>query len=204
MAAMTLTLLVALLAAPPAPVEPRDAVVPEVRERVEAPPHTWLALRGGLASGGSAPVQVCATAMPAPVDVGELRAALGVEACGNGSGFLHKENAPEIAHFRGRVRVTSVATELGYLEPTVSAGFAELQLGPDAPGFYFADTGPGGVETAGPEVGAGLGWALPLGLGFEAVAELSLSVAYFAQAPRLVTAHDPFQPSVAISAGIGW
>ena len=89
-------------------------------------------------------------------------------------------------------------------EPTLSAGFAELQVGPDAPGFYFLDTGPGGVEAAGPEVGASLGWALPLGLGLEAVAELSFSVAHFAQAPRLVEPLDPFQPSVAVTAGIGW
>ncbi|OGQ25486.1 MAG: hypothetical protein A2138_07025, partial [Deltaproteobacteria bacterium RBG_16_71_12] len=119
-------------------------------------------------------------------------------------GFLHGQDAPEIAHFRGRWRVTSVATDLGYLEPALSAGFAELQVGPDAPGFYFFDTGPAGVEAAGPELGASLGWALPLGLGLEAVAELSLSVAHFAQAPRLVEPLDPFQPSVGLTAGIGW
>lgn len=202
----SLLLLVAMSPEAPAPENraPENSVVPEVRDRVEAPPHTWLALRGGVASGGTAPLQVCAALMPAPVELGELRSAFGVEACGNGSGFLHHESAPEIAHFRGRFRVTSVETGLGYLEPTLSAGFAELQLGPDAPGFSFTGAGPGGMDTAGPEVGAALGWALPLGLGLEAVAELTLNLAYFAHAPQLADPHDPFQPSVAVSAGVGW
>ncbi|MCC7109290.1 MAG: hypothetical protein IT382_08390 [Deltaproteobacteria bacterium] len=206
MVVLPLLLLIAVAPDAPAPgtPAPENSVVPEVRDRVEAPPHTWLALRGGLASGGAAPVQVCATAMPAPVELGELRSAFGVEACGNGSGFLHHESAPEIAHFRGRFRITSVETGFGFVEPTLSAGFAELQLGPDAPGFSFAGAGPGGMDTAGPEVGAALGWALPLGLGLEAVAELTLNLAYFAYAPQLVDPQDPFQPSVAVSAGIGW
>lgn len=201
---MMLLLLSTLLAVAPESPEPKGDVVPEVKERIEPPPHTWLALRGGVASGGSAPAQVCAAVMPVAVDVADLRSAFGLEGCGNGSGFLHGESAPEIAHFRGRWRVTSVETELGYLEPVLTAGFAELQVGADASGFYFLDTGPGGVETAGPEVGAALGWALPLGLGLEAVAELSFSLAHFAQAPRLVEPLDPFQPSVAVTAGIGW
>lgn len=197
---MHLALILLSIAAPP----DSAGVVPEVKERIEAPPQTWLSLRGGVASGGAAPAQVCVAAMPVPFEVGELRSALGLEACGNGSGFVHNANAPEIAHFRGRWRVTSVDTGFGWLEPTLSAGFAELQIGPDTPGFYFLDTGPGGVEVAGPEVGAAMGWAMPLGLGFEALAELSFSVAHFGQAPRLVDPRDPFQPSVAISAGLGW
>jgi hypothetical protein len=187
MVVKSLLLFIAVAPVAPAPETsaPENRVVPEVRDRVEAPPHTWLALRGGLASGGAAPVQVCATAMPAPVELGELHSAFGVEACGNGSGLLHHESAPEIAHFRGRFRITSVETGVGFVEPTLSAGFAELQLGPDAPGFSFAG-------------------ALPLGLGLEAVAELTLNLAYFAHAPQLVDPQDPFQPSVAVSAGIGW
>jgi hypothetical protein len=46
---------------------------------------------------------------------------LSVEACGNGSGFLHREPEPEVAHFRTHFRLTSWKTPLGCRWPRASS-----------------------------------------------------------------------------------
>ncbi|WP_375768569.1 hypothetical protein NR798_43970 [Archangium gephyra] len=127
-----------------------------------------------------------------------------VEACGNGSGFLHHEDEPEVAHFRAHFMLTSWKTPLGWLQPRVNAGFAELQLGADGSGFHFEGTGPSGVETAGPEVGASLRALLPVSAGFELVGELGLGAAYFHHAPRLLQPQAAFQPTASFTLGVGF
>lgn len=129
---------------------------------------------------------------------------LSVEACGNGSGFLHHEAVPELAHFRAHFTLTSWKTPLGWLQPRLSAGFAELQVGEDGSGFYFEGTGPSGVETAGPEVGASLRALLPVSAGFELVGELGLGAAYFHHAPRLLQPQAALQPTASFTLGIGF
>jgi hypothetical protein len=129
---------------------------------------------------------------------------LAIEACGNGSGFLHAEDAPEIAHFRGKARLFQYALGPVYVEPWVGFGFAELQIGADAPGFYFFDAGPTGVETAGAETGGTLRAVLPLPAGFEVIGNVDLSVAYFPNAPELARAMSPWQPTLSADVGIGW
>jgi hypothetical protein len=129
---------------------------------------------------------------------------LSVEACGNGSGFLHHEAVPELAHFRAHFTLTSWKTPLGWLQPRLSAGFAELQVGADGSGFHFEGTGPTGVETAGPEVGASLRALFPVSTGFELVGQLGLGAAYFHHAPRLLRPQTAFQPTASFTLGVGF
>lgn len=129
---------------------------------------------------------------------------LSVEGCGTGSGFLHHDPDPEIAHFRAHFRLTSWKTSVGWLQPRLSAGFAELQVGEDGGGFHFNGIGPSGVETAGPEVGASLRALLPVASGFELVGELGLNMAYFRYAPQLLRPQSAWQPGASLSLGVGF
>lgn len=159
------------------------------------PPRTFLDLRLGATSTETW-TQVCAAGYPLEM--------LALEACGNGSGFLHQEPAPEIAHFRGKVRLLQQRLGPVYLEPWLGLGFAELQVGADAPGFDFFGTGPTDVETAGAEAGGALRAVLPLGAGFEVIGNVDLSLAYFPRAPDLVRPMSPWQPTLSADVGIGW
>jgi hypothetical protein len=129
---------------------------------------------------------------------------ISVEGCGTGSGFLHQDPEPEIAHFRAHFRLTSWKAPIGWLQPRLSAGFAELQVGEDSSGFHFNGTGPTGVETAGPEVGASLRALLPVYSGLELVGELGLNVAWFRHAPQLLRPQSAWQPGASLSFGVGF
>ncbi len=129
---------------------------------------------------------------------------LSVEGCGTGSGFLHQDPEPEVAHFRAHFRLTSWKAPIGWLQTRLSAGFAELQVGEDSSGFHFNGTGPTGVETAGPEVGASLRALLPVYSGFELVGELGLNVAWFRHAPQLLRPQSAWQPGASLSFGVGF
>lgn len=182
----------------PAPLladEAEEETPPEVRRDVEERPRTFLDLRLGATSTETW-TQICAAGYPLEM--------LAIEACGNGSGFLHAEAAPEIAHFRGKARLLQQALGPVYVEPWIGFGFAELQVGADASGFDFFGTGPTGVETAGAEASGTLRAVLPLPIGFEVVGNLDLSVAYFPYAPELVRPMSPWQPTLSADLGIGW
>jgi hypothetical protein len=129
---------------------------------------------------------------------------LSIEGCGTGSGFLHHDPEPEIAHFRAHLRLASWKTAAGWFQPRLSAGFAELQVAEDGGGFHFGGTGPTGVETAGPEVGASLRALLPVSPHFELVGELGLNMAYFRYAPQLVRPQSAWQPGASLSFGVGF
>jgi len=161
----------------------------------EAAPRNYGNLRVGASTSARHPT-LCLEL--APLDI------LSVEGCGTGSGFLHHDPDPEIAHFRAHFRLTSWKTTIGWLQPRLSAGFAELQVGEDASGFYFNGTGPTGVETAGPELGASLRALLPVYSGFELVGELGLNLAYFRYAPELLRPQSAWQPSASLSLGVGF
>ena len=164
------------------------------KEQGRAPRH-YGNLRIGAASSSARP-ELCLELSPIEL--------LSVVACGTGSGFLHKDPAPEIAHFRANVKLMSWETPVGFLQPRVGLGFAELQVGEDSPGFYFASTGPTGVETAGPEVNLSLRCLTPLVVGLELVSELNFNAALFVHAPQLVRAHSVLQPSFSVSVGLGF
>lgn len=129
---------------------------------------------------------------------------LSAEACGTGSGFLHRDPAPEIAHFRAKLKLMSWETKVGFLQPRLAVGFAELQVGEDGAGFDFAGTGATGLETAGPEVGLALRCLTPVVAGFELVSELNFSTAIFAHAPRLLRPMAVVQPTLSVSIGFGF
>ncbi|HEX8440004.1 hypothetical protein [Archangium sp.] len=129
---------------------------------------------------------------------------LSFEGCGTGSGFLHQDPEPELAHFRSWLKLASWKTELGWLQPRLGIGFAELQVGQDGTGFHFSGVGPSGVETAGPEVGASLRMLFPVVGGVELVGEVGLSAAWLHYAPQLALPQSSFQPSASLSLGVGF
>lgn len=164
-------------------------------ERHERAPRSYANLRVG-ASSSSAHPELCLEVSPLEL--------LGLEACGTGSGFLHNDPAPEIAHFRSKWKLTDWHTQIGWLQPRVGFGFAELQVGEDGAGFDFAGTGVTGVETAGPELGASVRALWPVWGGFELLGELNLSLGYFHHAPRLLLPQNRWQPSASFTLGFGF
>lgn len=172
-----------------------ESPVGVAEERREEPPRNYGNLRAGASTSGRRP-SICLELSPV--------ARLGVEACGTGSGFLHRDPEPEIAHFRANLTLTSWRTRFGWFQPRLSAGFAELQVGEDSSGFDFGGSGPTGVETAGPEAGASLRALLPISSGFEFVGELGFSAAYFSAAPQLIKPQARFQPSASLTFGVGF
>ncbi|MBI3185124.1 MAG: hypothetical protein HYZ28_23555 [Myxococcales bacterium] len=188
---MTLPIALALLAAAPGSSEP----VATARSAPARPARNYVNFRLGPSSASSRP-ELCLEVSPIEL--------VGAEACGTGSGFLHHEPDPEIAHFRAKVTLASWKTEIGWVQPRVGFGFAELQIGEDAPGFFFGSAGPTGVETAGPELGASIRTLLPVWGGFELLGELNLAAAYFPHAQELVQPQSTLQPTVSFTLGFGF
>jgi hypothetical protein len=131
-------------------------------------------------------------------------AALSVEGCGTGSGFLHRDDLPELAHFRAKLRLASVRTRLAWLEPQVGLGFAELQVGSDSPGFTFTGTDPDGVETSGLEVGVALRALRPLSASTELVVTAGVYLAWLPHAGELIEPQAALQPSASLTVGVGF
>ncbi len=173
-------------------------LVPALAQAEADRPRSWVSFRVGGAAGPElgGRSEMCLEVSPL--------AYLSVEGCGNGSGLWHREDAPEVAHFRVKVRVASVRQGQVVLEPQLGLGFAELQLGEDAPGFHFGSTDPTGVETSGLEGTAALRALVPLSSTFEAVAVLSCSLAYLPHAPDLVRPLSSLQPTLGLSIGVGF
>jgi hypothetical protein len=174
------------------------AVQPSLAQAVDDRPRDYVNFRVGATAvgelGGRA--EMCLEVSPLPF--------LSVEGCGNGSGLLHGEDAPEVAHFRAKVRLASLRRGSLWIEPQLGAGFAELQLGRDAPGFHFSGTDPDGLETSGFEGTAAVRTILPLSPSWDAIAVVSFSVAYLPHAPQLARPLAPVQPSLAVSVGVGF
>lgn len=164
------------------------------QEQGTAPRH-YANFRVGAATT-SAHAELCLEVSPLEL--------LSVEACGSGATVLHRDPFAEISHFRTKVKLMSWETPVGFLQPRLGLGFAELQVDTDDLGFDFVGTGARGVETAGPEVGLFLRCLTPVIGGFELVAELSFSTAFFAHAPRLVKPHGVVQPTLSLSLGFGF
>ncbi len=159
------------------------------------PARTYVNFRVGAATTAARP-ELCLDL--APLDF------LSIEACGTGSGFLHHDPAPETAHFRAHFRPHRWLTPIGQLEPLLGLGFAEIQVGEDAPGFQFRGVGPNGVETAGPEATLGLRLLYPVGGGFELVGNATLGLLYAPHAPELIAPQAPLQPFGSLTFGLGF
>jgi hypothetical protein len=171
----------------------------EARAQVEAPssPRNYGNLRvGASTANANGRPELCLELAPL--------AFLSIEGCGTGSGFLHHDPSAEVAHFRGKLRVATFETSWGSFQPLVAAGFAELQVGEDEPGFDFSGTDGRAVATAGPELGLGLRYLRPLSSGFELVGDLSLGAAWFPHGPKLVTPQNTWVPSASLTFGIGF
>jgi hypothetical protein len=175
--------------------EPLRAELPQVRQAAPKAERNYGNLRVGASSASRRP-ELCAEVSPL--------ARLGLEACGTGSGFLHRDPEPELAHFRAKLRLASFHSPLGFFEPAVALGFAELQVGEDGPGFHFGGTGPYGVETAGAELGASLRLIRAVGAGFDLLGELNLSAAYLPHAPKLLRPGAALAPSISFTFGAGF
>lgn len=132
-------------------------------------------------------------------------AGFGIESCGTGQAIIHDEAGREMAHFRGTWTFAQAHTARGTGKLRVGAGFAELQVGVDHPGFEFGD--PDEVDrgsVAGPEAALQAQWLVPLGVGIEAVTSITAGLAYFAEADQLVIPQDAVQPFVSFEIGVGW
>jgi hypothetical protein len=190
-AAATLSVLAQVAAtSQPAAEARREEAAPQAPEA----PTTYVNLRIGASTGTHRP-EFCG-------EVGIWR--ISVEGCGSGSGFLHHDSNPELTHFRAKFKISSTKTPLGWLETRAMAGFAELAIGSDDGGFAFGGTNASRTSTAGPELGASLRLAYPLWVGFELLAELSASLAFFNFAPQLLQPQAMLQPSAGLSIGAGW
>ena len=132
-------------------------------------------------------------------------AELSFETCGTGTGILHNDSTPEMAHFRMKWATNRWSIAQGLIELQACLGFTELQVGKDTPGFSFGSpTTAEPVETAGPEASLSLQWIYPLDLGLEFIGDATFGAAWFEHAPELVTPRDKLAPFGEISAGVGW
>lgn len=184
---------VLLAAASPTNLTPRGARVET--EEVAGDMRNFGNLRAGVTPRTQRP-ELCLEIAPL--------ADLSLESCGTGSGFLHHDPEPELAHFRGKYRLRSWTTSWGRIETHAALGFAELQIGDDSPGFQFGGTGSRGVETAGPEIGGSVRVLLPLTADFELLGEASTSAAWMPHAPKLVKPMSRFQPDASLTVGVGF
>lgn len=164
-------------------------------QHTEPPPAHYANLRIGPSTSTGRPI-MCLELSP--------NARIGLESCGTGAGFMHHDPGPELAHFRGHLHLKQWATPFGWLQPRVTAGFAEAQVGQDEAGFDFTSAGADGHETAGPEVGVSLRALTPMGRGFELVSELQAGAAWLPYAPDLVQPMPRLQPSASLTFGFGF
>lgn len=185
-----------LLSGPAVASAQETAVSNDVETDVTEAPRNYANFRLGASSASPEHPELC-------LEVSPLKF-LAVEGCGTGSGFLHKDNDPEIAHFRAKLRLASVKTGKAWLQPQLHAGFAELQIGEDEPGFDFNGPGALGTETAGPEVGASVKVVVPLRAGMELVGDVQAGAAWLPHASELNDPKNELQPSVGLTVGVGW
>jgi hypothetical protein len=175
-------------------------VAGEARAKAEVPfasRHFGNLRVGGSTANGNGRPELCLELSPV--------AFLSLEGCGTGSGFLHGDPEPEVAHFRAKLRLLSFEVqEWGTLQPFLAAGLAEAQVGEDDPGLQLGGTDARRVSTAGPEVGLGLRFLRPLASGFELVGDFNLGMAWLPHAPELVKPGDTWLPSASLSFGVGF
>jgi hypothetical protein len=160
--------------------------------------RTYVNLRAGVSaqSAGTGRANLCLET--APLD------RFSIEACGNGSGFLDNDPTPELAHFRGYWKAAWWKKNDYVFTPRIGAGFAELQVGEDAPGFRFNGVDRNAASTSGPETLVSMQMRRPVGAGFEVVGDLQAGAAYLAHAPELKLPSTEVQPFAALTLGMGW
>lgn len=175
--------------------DPADQPAGEVAAE-HVPPSHRVNLRAGLASSDDVDRPTICLEVVAVLTVS-------VEACGTGSGILHNQVGRQIAHFRLNVPLVRRAIWGGWGNLRAGAGFAELEVGEDRPGFDFGDPDQPG-STAGPDAAVSIQWMRTIGKGVELVGTGTLGLAWFSGADRLVLPQDRFQPYASIELGVGW
>jgi len=180
------------------PSAPSGESIEEGSTSASGPATNRLNMRfGGATSDDTGRPTIC-------LDV-RIIAGFGVESCGTGQAIIHDEAGREMAHFRGTWTFLEKHTARGTGKLRAGAGFAELQVGQDHPGFKFGE--PDKVDrgsVAGPEAVVQAQWLVPLGVGIEAVTSLTAGFAVFADAEKLVIPQDNVQPFVSFEIGVGW
>jgi hypothetical protein len=185
-----------LLCSATAAAQTADGDSDEERKERLADDKNWFNLRAGLSS---------ADANDRPVLCLEVAVhwGLSVEGCGTGAGILHSDGG-ELAHFRAKYSLIERKTIAGKLRGQVGAGFAELQLGDDEPGFNFGDPATGSDSAAGPEAALSLQLLTHIGRGFELVTSASAGVAAIPGADQLSVPQSQTQAFASLEIGIGW
>jgi len=175
------------------------ADVPGVRTQVQPvptePPPSTVGFRMGSLPDGSG-TEMCL----------EIAASRWVsfESCGTGAGFLYPASGADLAHFRFKAPLGAWHTPIGWLVPQVHAGFAELEIAGDQPGFRFTGTGSQGVETAGPEAGVSLRLVQETQGSFELITELLINTVWLPYADQLKIPQPTLQTATTLNVGLAW
>ena len=186
-----------VLAAAPARARAEESLEPGGGERTTPATNRVNVRLGSSTSDDNGRPTIC-------VDV-RIVSGFGLESCGTGQALIHNDVGREMAHFRGTWTLVTRHTGRGTGKLRAGAGFAELQVGRDHPGFDFGS--PHTVDrgaVAGPEAVVQGQWLLPLSKGVEAIASLTAGAAAFAKADELVIPQRAVQPFVSFELGLGW
>ena len=129
---------------------------------------------------------------------------LSIEACGTGAGVLHQDPGAELAHFRTRASRQLHAAGRLQVDGAVGAGFAELQVGEDAPGFLFGEARTADQTSgAGPEASASVKARFWMTEKSFLVGDLTGGAAHVPAAPT-VSGDGPLLPFGAVTVGLGF
>ncbi len=107
-------------------------------------------------------------------------------------------------HLRASVQLASIALWGGYVQPRITAGVTELQLGDDTGGLDFFGTGPLRNETAGPEFGASLRILTPVWGGIDLIGQLDATISYLPHAPEMIQPQSAVLPTLTATVGFGF
>jgi hypothetical protein len=174
----------------------QPASQPITPEEEGAPRHYGNLRIGASSATQNGRPELCLDVAPLPF--------LSIEGCGTGAGFLHQDPQPELAHFRAKWKLADIEAGKLWVQPQLMAGFAEMQVREDVPGFQFRGVSESGSATAGAEVGASVRTLMPSKNGVEFVTEMSAAAAWLPHAEQLIIPQSKVQPSFTISFGVGF
>ena len=126
-----------------------------------------------------------------------------IEACGNGSGILHRSQGPDMAHFRLRTTLVTLLQRSSSASLIVGAGFMEVQRTSDKPGFDFGSSQAGAIEAAGPEASLGIKARHWVSERSCFTADAVVGSAYVEGAPLVMGWSSPVVPFASFTVGVG-
>ncbi len=162
--------------------------------------HSVLDLRVGVQAiaheEGQAHPYVCGEVSPMK--------RVSIEACGNGSGILHRAEGSDMAHFRLRGSLATFLRGSSSASLVVGAGFMEVQRTADRPGFDFGSSEAGAVEAAGPEASVGIRARRWISDRSCFTADAVVGSAYVEGAPLVMGWTSPVVPFASLTVGVGF